>query len=75
MFSLADLIVIKSQLIIPALATLKPQAGITAGSYPAPAAPQPVSKTVIVVTCCVTCNNAGHQKVNKNINEMIYRSM
>ena len=27
---------------VPALATLKPQAGITAGSY-APAAPQPVS--------------------------------
>ena len=30
-------------LYITALATLKPQAGITAGSYPAPAAQQPVS--------------------------------
>lgn len=30
-----------------ALATLKPQAGITAGSYAAPVAPQPVSTPIV----------------------------
>jgi hypothetical protein len=39
-----------------ALATLKPQAGITAGSYAAPAAPQPVSlynKNFICTCLCL----------------------